>query len=958
MSLPIPENSAQAAALAYYAAEAECDKITVGTETASEFSMLWLLSFGYCMLAIMLVSMPLFCFWLKKRRAAAGNQEDRLSSSDQAVDNDLQQQSAQMQMLQEMELDPKPDVVKANLHLRKTSPTDHNYQWRSILKVSNADIATIGGIGTQMYFQLLRDLGILFLLMSGVTCPIPIFSMVGNFVPAHLSNLAKTTVGNLGDMPTGGLDPARRLSIAGCQGVELANLTKYFGWLDLFAVFLYLSYLAYFRFVKLPKQAKEEDDSHVTPKDFTIEIDCLPAQVENQEKYAELLREHVKTRLDEVREKVKGGFRNPVPKVRPASEVMEISLVRDRGGRLSNIKYRAILLQRKKVLEYKNDTKALAKLEEDIEKVNKKLGTAMLSDGRLPVVRAYVTLNSTYDVQDILHDYRFGAFSLFRCCQGQAKRFQGKAIRVRKAPDPTNITWENQDVGYTERLTRRSITSCVFVIVLLISSILLFICSSATSTLSKSYNIYLGHSACDPTGTSYEIDLFEKKGERYKCMEPIALRWSQEFAESQRMAGNQDVVDCWCAVRGVQKIAELDAGSTCSDWLTDQGKAFGISYVASFIVVGINVIANFIFMTCARAERHHSVSSMNTSMMLKLASAQIINTAIIGLVISFKWPKMFDVILGWIPLSDIMFHGIFPDFVRGWYSSVGTVLLMNLLINAFVPAVSNVSRIILNMFKRWWQTSRKKHQSELLQLYTNPDFVVHARYAQIMTTVYCTMLYSSGMPLLYLLAAAFMFMTYWADKMRLVWGSKRPPLYDSELPKMVSQLLLYAAFAHCLFAIPMLGQPCSVPSAKLGGGLASLQEDATRASRGGAIIEFLSARVGRESIWMLFGLLVVMVALWVLWTVIWIFGSTFGQLWNVLRAICCPRRLKTSPETDAASRMDWQQAKIHIEKRCPPASYLLERSRGYEDVKGFLQVVVCANGSVSRQKQQEELAGG
>ena len=48
-------------------------------------------------------------------------------------------------------------------------------------------------------------------------------------------------------------------------------------------------------------------------------------------------------------------------------------------------------------------------------------------------------------------------FGLFRCCQSRQKRFHGHGIRVREAPAPTDLLWENQDVPYWSRALRQAL---------------------------------------------------------------------------------------------------------------------------------------------------------------------------------------------------------------------------------------------------------------------------------------------------------------------------------------------------------------------------------------------------------------------------------------------------------------------------------------------------------------------
>jgi len=49
-------------------------------------------------------------------------------------------------------------------------------------------------------------------------------------------------------------------------------------------------------------------------------------------------------------------------------------------------------------------------------------------------------------------------------------------------------------------------------------------------------------------------------------------------------------------------------------------------------------------------------------------------------------------------------------------------------------------------------------------MYVGPDPTMELRYANIMVVTYVTMLYGSGIPILYLIAAIYFFTTYWVDK--------------------------------------------------------------------------------------------------------------------------------------------------------------------------------------------------
>ncbi len=57
--------------------------------------------------------------------------------------------------------------------------------------------------------------------------------------------------------------------------------------------------------------------------------------------------------------------------------------------------------------------------------------------------------------------------------------------------------------------------------------------------------------------------------------------------------------------------------------------------------------------------------------------------------------------------------------------------------------------------------------------------MIEFRYSNLLFVLGVTFLYSSGMPILYPIAAAYFFVGYWVDKMLLVCFARRPVNYDS-----------------------------------------------------------------------------------------------------------------------------------------------------------------------------------
>eukprot|EP00930_Biecheleria_cincta_P072492 TRINITY_DN5987_c0_g2_i3.p1 TRINITY_DN5987_c0_g2~~TRINITY_DN5987_c0_g2_i3.p1 ORF type:complete len:1063 (+),score=153.55 TRINITY_DN5987_c0_g2_i3:43-3189(+) len=856
---------------------------------------------------------------------------------------------------------PEPDIAKAQEHLRKTSATHKDsrsktYKWQNPLFTPVERLNDLGGTGTELYFRNLRNLGFIFAYMAALTSPIAAFNMLGNFGPDTGQALLKSAIGNLGSWEAAShLDPSARIVQVGCQGWEIQHMTAIFGWLDFAAIIIFLIYTVWFRFIQVPRAALQDSAEQVTPRDFAVVIDKLPHKIENQKDYAKLLEEHILSRLAYVRSRQKH------PDSRQ-SEVVEITFVRDYGGRLANLRSRAELVQTKEILQKYDKPNKIAKIDKALNKLNEKLAEHLEDEETLPVLRAFVILSNTSDVANLLYDYRFAEYTLFRCCQSSSRRFQGSGIRVRQAPQPTDLIWENQDTKWEWRLARRALMFLIFFIIMCISLGMIYTLSTLGAKLGSGAQLsYIGVPKCDPIPTTG----FDSSEEQYKCLITEAATWNRTYAEGQ----GGDILKCWCTFTGFEAMMkDRTLFDTCESWLTDVGQTVGISVGASIIVLVINLVLQMTLLAMSEFEKPLSQTALNSSMMQKVFFAQTMNTGFVLFMVNLqlKWLKP---IVRIVPVvGRFLFDGPFDDITRGWYGVVGVTILTNMALQTVVPACTSIALMMATWITRKCRRGGCKHQAELLKLYTNPRFDIKGKYAQMLTVVFVTMTYSSGLPLLNLFASIYMFFMYWADKFVLLWGSKRPPNYDTTMAKESSDFMLYAIPLHCVFAILMYGQDCVFPSNNLGGDLGNFADlgrqavaNATAAGTNASanatsaatitlgssdtdIIAGLFNRVAKESTWMIFLLLVLLVAFWVLWFVAWIIGGTFGAFWDCLVDTCCPsrkmRRITREEAAEAlargetkingrnidiASTMDWVAASVHIEATFPPASYRLEK---------------------------------
>lgn len=72
-------------------------------------------------------------------------------------------------------------------------------------------------------------------------------------------------------------------------------------------------------------------------------------------------------------------------------------------------------------------------------------------------------------------------------------------------------------------------------------------------------------------------------------------------------------------------------------------------------------------------------------------------------------------------------------------------------------------------------------QSELEKLYTGPSIESHQVYAQLITNFWASLMFSSGLPILYPLAFLFYFAFYWVNKFLLLKFFQKSSRFNEQL---------------------------------------------------------------------------------------------------------------------------------------------------------------------------------
>lgn len=265
---------------------------------------------------------------------------------------------------------------------------------------------------------------------------------------------------------------------------------------------------------------------------------------------------------------------------------------------------------------------------------------------------------------------------------------------------------------------------------------------------------------------------------------------------------------------------------------------------------------------------------------------------------------------------------------------------MNLIVNAFLSSALNFATCIFTWVKRCLRKHSVKHQALLLELFTNPVFDISSRFASMLMTIFCTLMYCGGLPIVTSFGAIFCFVTYWTDKLVLLRGSRRPPAYDIQMPKQAANFLLFAGPLHLFVTITMYSHQCTFPSLNVGGAVGGLSEDAMSASgqNSSASNNAYYERGTKESTWMLTVILGVLLTVISIWIVLSIVGATFGEAVKFLAVICCPKRNKVVPEGEAGqlNHLTWTKAYPRLKNVQPPASYRMENHPDFKMLANYL----------------------
>ncbi|OMJ87132.1 hypothetical protein SteCoe_11206 [Stentor coeruleus] len=588
-------------------------------------------------------------------------------------------------------------------------------------------------LGLRLHFMLVQQLIIIFAVIAGVSIlPLYLNYKQNYYLPGQVqSQLDFFTIGNQGEYL---VNNTRRfmLDIHNDDDIYLSIYVSD----GCYSGFFILMILIFF-IVANVQIMKDLKGVHKI-SDYSLEIKGIP-------------------RTDVTEDEVKEHFSK-------FGEVAEVFLGRRYGDLLFTYTERARLEEEINLLtsldikneKDPNEDKKLQKLKNQKakfdEKISKNLEIRKYED--LEIKRVYVVFNKQADKKNCLKIY-----SRTNCC---GCRLQKKKLRFRKkhkltaflTKEPTDIIWENIEVGKSSRCCRFLFSMFLTLFVLLAS-----------------------------IGMIYYVKVSQKK---LPTQAQCALN-SEDYEKFETY--------CECQKLESEELIKKSTGD-CADYFKDLTNSWGMKFLSSFGIIFMNFFVKLIMRKLSSFEKPKSQTEIQTKIFKKIFILMFINTAILPFLVNLNAED----------LSKYIFKGSFSDFEREWFLKVGNLILTLMIISLGSPHLIYLFIAYpLGWCSRKFCYKSKKTQYELNLLYTGPDFDISTRTAMIFNMIFTCFLYSGGIPLLNCVCFIYLIIIYYTDKFLMLRHFKRPPFYTQEIYIAAFQILPWAVIFHCMVSLFMYG---------------------------------------------------------------------------------------------------------------------------------------------------------
>ena len=264
-------------------------------------------------------------------------------------------------------------------------------------------------------------------------------------------------------------------------------------------------------------------------------------------------------------------------------------------------------------------------------------------------------------------------------------------------------------------------------------------------------------------------------------------------------------------------------GSFCKAYRDDQINKALVMAAAVLVSMTMNLILKELCNQLAWYEHSHSLTQRELSIASYLVVSLVINMALLPLFVMANISELRD--LPWL------FEGDHKDVGGPWYGEFSKKFMEIAFLNAVSFPFTLLSPVVLWKLQVWFFTNKVKSQRELNELMTPPPFLLSERYGQLIAQVMYSLIFSAGMPLVYVAMVLFLVLSLAIDRVMLLRYCANPPRYTGKLSAMLLHLMPVCVVLHFGLATWIYGHRDS-PSYVLGAGVTGSYPEGTRVEDG------------------------------------------------------------------------------------------------------------------------------
>jgi hypothetical protein len=356
------------------------------------------------------------------------------------------------------------------------------------------------------------------------------------------------------------------------------------------------------------------------------------------------------------------------------------------------------------------------------------------------IVCAFVTLQLQSHIEQALVDYRD---RWFYWCRLDAKfKIRGSAPRVRRAPEPDDILWENLGLSTRSYYIRQSISTFLAFMLILIC----FVVMAAAKLYSDSQTA--DQNRCRNMNCGLPLDSYDISAVSFAFKNLTSLYMSAGCDScicADLQLKNPDV---WIKTINYPAFNLQHSDGSPNGLCTEPALKSLIFYALSIATVAVSTIANvggsaLLVVLAKYLERHASRTQYLASVVSKTALFLILNIAIIPLIVYAKIEDIRKPLERALPFQFPIFSGPFPDFNEKWYGVVGVSFLVTLSTNAVSKSAQFINLLIASC-KRSCCAKSQDTQRQLNRLFEGPSFVAESSVGYLVSLFFMTFIFSAG----------------------------------------------------------------------------------------------------------------------------------------------------------------------------------------------------------------------